>query len=200
MTASPILVTMALEVEAQGLFHARGAEVLFTGIGKVNAAYRLARRLAAERALGRRPLVVNLGTAGSRAFPRGSVVACRRFAQRDMDVTGLGFALGHTPFEEDVPAVLEFPEYFPELLHGLCGSGDRFEAHSEALSWDVIDMEAYALAKVCFLEGLPFASVKFITDGADGNAGVDWHASLPEAARAFLRVYEELAAKLSTMP
>jgi len=198
MAESPILIVMALEIEAQGLFRARGADVLFTGIGKVNAAYQLTRRLGVERALGNKPLVVNLGTAGSRHFKRGSVVACRRFVQRDMDVTGLGFALGHTPFEDHVPAELEFPEYFPDLPHALCGSGDRFEAHAEALLWEVIDMEAYALAKVCFLEGLPFASAKYITDGADGSAGVDWHASLPVAAREFVRLYEELLARLAT--
>lgn len=194
---SHILPVIALELEEQGLFRARGVDVLFTGIGKVNAAYALTRRLAAERAAGKRPLVVNLGTAGSRRYPRGSVVGCRRFAQRDMDVTGLGFALGHTPFEDDVPAEPEFPEFFPDLPHGVCGSGDRFEAHAETLPWDVIDMEAYALAKVCCREGLPFASVKYITDGADGTAGVDWHAALPVAAAEFLKQYEALLARLA---
>src|SRR5690349_6566592 len=106
MSETPVILVMALEVEAQGLFRARGVDVLFTGIGKVNATYALTRR-AAEQARGQKPLVVNLGTAGSRRFQRGSVVGCRRFVQRDMDVTGLGFALGHTPFEDDVPAELE---------------------------------------------------------------------------------------------
>lgn len=195
---SSILVVMALEVEAQGLFRELDTDVLFTGVGKVNAAYRLTRRLAEERARGVKPLVVNLGTAGSRHFPRGSVVACRRFVQRDMDVTGLGFPLGHTPFEGAVPAELEFPEVFAELRHGVCGSGDRFEAHAEALSWDLVDMEAYALAKVCLLEGLHFASAKFITDGADGTAGIDWNASLPAAAREFVTLYEGLLARPAT--
>jgi adenosylhomocysteine nucleosidase len=191
----PVLVVIALELEAQGLFDERRADVLFTGVGKVNAAYQLTRRLAEERARGTEPLVVNLGTAGSRRFNAGSVVACRRFVQRDMDVTGLGFELGHTPFEQAVPAELEFPEVFADLPHATCGTGDRFEAHSEALSWDVIDMEAYALAKVCFLERVPFACAKFITDGADGNAGRDWQSNLPIAAREFVRLYEGLLAR-----
>ena len=41
-------------------------------------------------------------------------------------------------------------------------------------SGDVIDMEAYALAKVCRSYGIPFVSFKYITDGADGDAGIDW--------------------------
>jgi adenosylhomocysteine nucleosidase len=200
MPTAPVLIVMALELEAQGLLRARGADVLFTGIGKINAAYRLARRLAEERARGVTPMVVNLGTAGSRRWKTGSVVACRRFVQRDMDVSKLGFPLGHTPFEDEVPAELEFPEVFAGLPHATCGTGDRFEAHSEALSWDVIDMEAYAFAKVCFLDGVPFACAKFITDGADGSAGSDWRSNLPVAASEFVKLYEALLARQATRP
>jgi adenosylhomocysteine nucleosidase len=183
---------MALEVESQGLFAERGVPVLYTGLGKVNAAYRLARALVQHRAEhGGMPRVVNFGTAGSPTLPAGSVVGCRRFVQRDMDVSGLGFPLGTTPFE-DVPATLEFPKFFADLPDGVCGSGDRFETGKPLVACDVIDMEAYALAKVCHLEGAVFGSAKFVTDGADGNAGVDWHDNLPRAARAFVELYERL--------
>lgn len=189
-----VLLTIALEIEAQGVFGAEDS-VLFTGLGKVNAAYRLTRKLAELRQRGiERPLVLNLGTAGSRRFSTGSVVACRRFVQRDMDVSGLGFPIGATPFDGDVPAELEFPEVFAGLPHGVCGTGDRFEAHDRNLPWDVIDMEAYAFAKVCWLEKLPFACAKFISDGADGSAAGDWEASLPHAAREFRALYERVKA------
>src|SRR5688572_14294046 len=99
--ATPLLVVMALEIESQGLFAARGVDVLYTGIGKVNAAYRLARALGQYRAThAALPRVVNFGTVGSPTLPAGSVVGCRRFVQRDMDVSGLGFPIGTTPFEE----------------------------------------------------------------------------------------------------
>jgi adenosylhomocysteine nucleosidase len=190
--ASSLLVVMALEIESQGLFAERGVEVLYTGIGKVNAAYRLGRKLAEHRAaLDQLPRVVNFGTVGSPTLPAGSVVACRRFVQRDMDVSGLGFALGTTPFE-DVPPLLEFPSLHPGLPEAICGTGDRFETGKPSVECDVIDMEAYALAKVCHLEGAQFSAVKFVTDGADGNAGVDWHANLPRAARAFVDHYTRL--------
>jgi adenosylhomocysteine nucleosidase len=185
----PILVVMALELEDQGRFRQRGVEVLYTGVGKVNAAYRLTRRLAEERAHFRTPLVFNLGTAGSRMHPTGALVACRRFAQRDMDVSGLGFPVGRTPFEDGVPDELEFPEVLTGLVHATCGSGDRFEAHSAALPWGVVDMEAYALAKVCWLESVPFACAKFVTDGADGAAAGDWQSNLEHAAQDFVTLY-----------
>ena len=183
------LIVMALESEAQGRFERE--PVLFTGVGKVNAAYRLTRRLAEERALGRRPLVLNFGTAGSRRHKAGSVVACTRFVQRDMDVRELGFAHGETPFEQ-VPRELNFEPTFHDLTHGLCASGDSFETLDHSSEWDVIDMEAYALAKICHFEGVPFACAKFITDGADANASSDWQANLPRAADAFLKLYQRL--------
>lgn len=184
-----LLVVMALEIESQGLFAERGVPVLYTGIGKVNAAYRLARALAQHSTP---PRVVNFGTAGSPTLKAGSVVGCHRFVQRDMDVSGLGFPVGTTPFEE-VPATLEFPKWFLDLPEGVCGTGDRFETGAPVVACDVIDMEAYALAKVCHLEGAEFGAIKFVTDGADGNAGVDWHANLPAAARTFVELYERLA-------
>lgn len=187
--ADSTLLVMALELEAQERF--ANEPVLFTGLGKVNAAYRLTRRLTEERAAGRKPLVVNFGTAGSRCYPTGTVVACRRFVQRDMDVRELGFGLGVTPFE-DTPSQLEFGEIFRGLPHAVCATADRFETLDHAPEWEVIDMEAYALAKVCTLEGVDFACAKFITDGADASASNDWQANLPRAAEAFVALYESL--------
>ncbi len=186
------LVVIALEIEAQGLFEQANVSVLYTGLGKVNAALALARKLATLRAHGELPsVVVNFGTAGSRSLPTRSVVSCRRFVQRDMDVTGLGFALGETPFES-LPVTLEFPAVFDGLPEGVCGTGDRFETGEIPVACDVIDMEAYALAKACLVEHVPFACVKYISDGADGTAADDWQASLPAAAAAFLSLYREL--------
>jgi len=194
---------MALEIESQGLFAERGVPVLYTGLGKVNAAYRLSRALLEHKALwGSLPRVVNFGTVGSPKLVAGSVVACRKFVQRDIDLSGLGFALGVTPFEE-VPARLEFPRLFPELPEAVCGTGDRFETERAAtssnssLDYDVVDMEGYALAKVCHFEGAELGAVKYVTDGADGDAGIDWQANLPRAALAFLEHYETLLARPS---
>jgi adenosylhomocysteine nucleosidase len=191
MSERTILVVMALEAEAQGKLEAAGAEVLFTGVGKVNASYRLTRRLAQLAQRGDRPLVVNFGTAGSRRFRTGSLVACHRFVQRDMDVTGLGFSHGETPFES-IPRVLEFEPALSHLPAGLCASGDNFETRVHPGEFDVVDMEAYALAKVCTLEELPFVCVKYVSDGADEHAGQTWESALPQAAAAFVDVYRKL--------
>src|SRR3954453_16652839 len=106
-----------------------------------------------------------------------------------MDVTGLGFALGETPFEA-LPPTLSFPVVFQHLPEGVCGTGDRFETGAAGLACDVIDMEAYALAKACLAEDVPFACAKFISDGAHHAAANDWQASLPQAVAAFLALYQ----------
>ena len=155
---APTLIVMALEVEAQGLFASGAVPVLYTGLGKVNAAMSLMRRLIEYRAAGQPPpLVLNFGTAGSRRFATGTLVACQRFVQRDMDVSALGFPLGQTPFEA-LPAQLEFPVVVRRRADGLVRERRLFQKTGVAkLHCDVIDMEACVRsAKVCHVEGARF--------------------------------------------
>ncbi|HKQ14411.1 MAG TPA: 5'-nucleosidase [Steroidobacteraceae bacterium] len=190
------LIVMALELEGQGVFERHGIPVLYSGVGKVNATYALTRRLADYRHAGRTsPHVINFGTAGSRRHATGTVVECHAFVQRDMDVSGLGVPLGTTPFDADVPARLEFPAVFAQLTPGVCGTGDSFATGECAVECDVVDMEGYALAKVCWLERTRFTAVKWVTDGADHTAGADWQANLHHAAERFLQLYRHLEEK-----
>lgn len=188
------LVVIAMKEESQGLFEAAGIPVLYTGIGKVNATYALTKKLYELKALGQTPdLVANFGTAGSFTFKTHSLIECSKFAQRDMDVSALGIAPGVTPFDK-LPKILEFEKLLPDLQDGICASGDSFETTTPKVKCDVVDMEAYALAKICRLENLKFLSIKFITDGSDDNAHKDWVANLPHAAKAFLETYRRLNA------
>jgi adenosylhomocysteine nucleosidase len=180
MTNKRPLIVMALREEGQGMPEALGFEVLYTGVGKVNAAYALTRRLRQDDV----SAIINLGSAGSHVHPRGSLLAADRFVQHDMDVTGLGFALGQTPFDAG-EAMLQVSPRYGHLLHGICASGDRFVQDRLAMACDMVDMEAYALAKIALAENLPFSSVKYITDGADGTAAGDWQSNLVRAAEAF---------------
>ena len=50
---------------------------------------------------------------------------------------------------------------------------------------DVVDMEAYAIAKVCKLENIEFKCFKYISDNADENADNDWNKNLAKGASAF---------------
>lgn len=195
------LLVMALEIEAGDVFQRAGIPVLFTGIGKVNAAYALTKRIADYRQANA-PLrrVINFGTAGSHRFRAQTLVACTAFIQRDIDLTALGFELGVTPFEPEIPARIEFPAGLPGLPQAVCSSGDSFETCDPKLPCDVTEMEAYALAKICYLEKIPFVCVKYITDGTDASAANDWKANVAKAPAAFMRAYRELCAARGALP
>ena len=185
---------MALPQESRGQLERAGAEVLYTGVGKVNAAASLARRLAELRCAGKSPaLVVNLGTAGSRSLAAHTLVACNRFAQRDMDVSGLGFARGVTPFDP-TPALIEFPPVFTQLPQLSCSTADSFATHLHEVDGDVVDMEAFALARACVAERIPFACAKYVTDGADSDSATHWETALDAAARSFAILYATMTA------
>lgn len=176
MGDKPLLI-FALEQESQGLFSEYN--VLYTGVGKVNAAYTLTRLLYRSRP----KIVVNLGTAGSAVHKTGAVVHCTRFIQRDMDVSPLGFKRWQTPFSEQ-PVILEYGAAAKGLPHAVCGTGDSFDVSHDGAGYEVVDMEAYSLAQVCKAEGIQFLCLKYISDGADGKASEDWSVALDHAAHA----------------
>jgi|TARA_R100000081_G_C4769317_1_gene144607 adenosylhomocysteine nucleosidase len=169
-----ILFVSALEVETQGQLEPYN--ILYTGVGKVNATFALTQKFGKFGSYIPYDLVINYGTAGSRKYKQGELVDCTKFVQRDMDVTGLGFLKGETPFEQDPPVIIQpqHIEFNPIGKNATCGSGDSFVEDKTNYYGEVVDMEAYALAKVCYLYDIPFISFKYISDGADGDAGTDW--------------------------
>ncbi len=192
-----ILVAMALPAESAGRFEKHGINVLYTGVGKVNAAIALTGRLARYRRKGRGPpLVVNFGTAGGISVAPRTLVSCRRFVDRDMDVGALGFAPGVTPFDE-LPPLLEFPPCFTALPEAVCGTGDSFATREQPVRCDIVDMEAYALAKSCRIEGAGFACAKYVSDSADDQAAEHWRENVAGAADAFVGLYLELVSRLA---
>ncbi|MHA6696727.1 phosphorylase family protein [Chryseobacterium sp. A301] len=181
----PLLV-FAMEAEAGQEF--KEFETLFTGVGKVNAAYHLTKRLMS----GPKPdLVLNLGTAGSSFFNRGEIVVSEAFVQRDMDVSGLGLPKYKTPFIEE-PEVLGYGLVPKEFEKGICGSGDNFETTMKKDIFNLIDMEAYAFAFLCKREDLPFLCLKYVSDGADESAAQDWSSQLKVAANALREAVKKL--------
>ena len=196
MNKEDVLIVCALEQETQGQLE--DWNVLYTGVGKVNATYKLTKRFGTYHSFPavRRShsLVINYGTAGSRELPVGELVDCTQFIQRDMDATQFGFLRGQTPFEEtdslyngkSIIALDSNSEFNPIGKHYVCGTGDNFvdgvplESYTFGDNWmcDVVDMEAYALAKVCYHYDISFISFKYITDNADEHSVGDWEDNL----------------------
>lgn len=176
-----VLFVFALESEAAGEFD--DCNKLICGIGKVNAAYGLAKAIQ----LYQPKLIINLGSAGSNIFERGTVVCCTRFIQRDMDVRGLGYELYQTPLSEE-PVLVEYGLALEGMPQGICGTGDNFEMNHYVTAYNVIDMEAFALAHVAKKENIPFLCLKYISDGADGGAAEDWSVQVHKSAVALKKV------------
>ena len=199
MNKKDVLIVSALEVETQGQLE--DYRVLYTGVGKVNATFELTKVLQKAHLHYMPPmpeLVINYGTAGSRELPIGELVDCTRFIQRDMNATQFGFSKGQTPFD-DTEIVLDFrnkplnPDYSREhhintiKKHLVCGSGDNFvdNVENEIEMIDVFDMEAYALAKVCYHYDIPFISFKYITDNVNESSPKDWEDNLGDGITEF---------------
>ena len=179
------LIVCALEIETQGQLE--DYDVLYTGVGKVNATFKLTQKFGKFGSYVPYNLVINYGTAGSRELPIGELVDCTKFTQRDMDVTGMGFIKGQTPFEKEVPIILDYDhvEFNPIGKKLRCGTGDNFVQTNEDTYSDVFDMEAYSLAKVCHHYDVPFISFKYITDNANEHSVGDWEDNCSDGVQLF---------------
>lgn len=186
MTNKKILIAMALEAECQGRFTKEN--VIYTGIGKVNASYKLTKSILENKP----DLVINLGSAGSNFFKKGMVINCTKFIQRDMDVTPLGFKKWQTPFEGNDETTLSYGTRISHLKEGICGTGDNFDISHNEDAYNVVDMESYVFAKICQKEKMPFICLKYITDGADESAADDWNDSLKKASDSLFNEYKNL--------
>ncbi len=151
-----------------------GWQIVYSGVGKVNAAITLCDALVSCSP----KKVVNYGSAGALRTGLGGLYSVTRFQQRDMDVRALGFSLGETPFEDDM--IIDFDG------DGLsCGTGDNFVSAPPEMNSDLVDMEAYALAKICRQKAVEFHCFKFVSDNANGDAADDWNQKLALGARLF---------------
>ena len=99
-----------------------------------------------------------------------------------MDVRGvLDLRLGETPFDS-INEIIMSDEGFS------CGSGDSFVKNQVEMVIDIVDMEAYGIAKICAKEQIDFECYKWISDFADENAMKDWQKNQADGAEAFLNI------------
>jgi adenosylhomocysteine nucleosidase len=166
------LLVFAMELESQSLFESE--EVIYTGIGKINATFTLTQKLTQLQSQGKMPQrVINFGSCGSQFFNRHSLVEVAEFHQVDMDVSPLGVPKGVTPFDKWGGA-LTTDSFLTSLPRARCETADLFQTQLSGTETTIVEMEAYALAKVCLKLNVPFTAIKHVTDGADGSAHEAW--------------------------
>ena len=153
----------------------------YCGVGKINATYKSLEIISKYEP----KLIINFGTAGSLRKNLFGLHEVSHFFQRDMDARALGFKIGVTPFEER--SVIDFGRT------GLsCSSGDNFVSSPPELKTDLVDMEAYAIAKVCVLKNVQFMCFKYVSDNADESASKNWKANASLGATAFKDMIKNL--------
>ena len=169
------LIFIALELEAPRM--SSWQNVHFTGVGKVNAAMTAAKMIERHKP----DVVWNFGTAGGITVDNG-FHRVTQFVQRDMTCGGIGCDPGQTPFEQGI--VLGEGD-------GLtCSTGDNFVSDPNLeIPADLVDMEAYAIAKVCERAGVEFRCYKYVSDQADGDASAEWSKTVANGEHYFIRTY-----------
>ena len=186
-----------------GSFGGRDVVVGMSGVGKVNAAM-CAQTMILKYAPS---LVINSGVAGSLS-PRlgiGDIAVGTGVVEHDFDTTAVGdppaFFLeldGDTfPCDPDaVKAILRAAEAEGvRAVQAKLASGDRFisDADTKArlvklFGAEACEMEAGAIAHVCFSNGVPCAVIRAISDSTDGEHQVEFYQFLPVAAERSARV------------
>ena len=191
MNRNDILIVSALHKELPDLTINTNYSTIYTGVGKVNATYRLVDSIlkyhvkVRDRDFGFPKIVINYGTAASKVH--SGLVDCTKFIQRDMDATPMGFKIGETPFEKE-PSMIDFSHIKNPIGKNLtCYTGDSFVTDIQYM--DVVDMEAYALAKTCRNLEIDFVSYKYISD--DGNAD-DWEKNCGKGIKEFKKLLNEI--------
>lgn len=176
-------ILVALEQELGGYEFDENTKVVFTGVGKINAAMTAVIACAANDCAE----IINFGTAGvTNRDLMGKLNRIGTVYQRDMDARPLA-SLGITPFEDG-----EFNG--PITVHKspvTLSTGDNFVTAIPELQTDMVDMEAYAIAKIAKRFGKPVHILKYGSDCVtDDNSESDWQENVAKGAELFKEWYD----------
>ena len=156
-------------------------------------------------------LIINTGVGGALAhgLQSADMVIADKLCQHDMDTSFLGDPVGLISginviyFETDKRAVRILKESCEKLylrsFVGTVASGDKFVASVEqkreivkAFSAIACEMEGAAIAQTAYVNKVPFAVIRAISDSADGNASMDYNTFMPIAAKSSAALTLEL--------
>jgi len=201
-----ILLVAATEIEAGplvGKLASQPHELFICGVGPLEAAVRLTRRLAAGDAAGRISLVLNFGVAG--AYP-GSGAGMLDLCLAEQEVLGdfgISEAEGYVPLPGSLTARPVFPLASPYLdqakeifaaaglgsrrgvfvtVNAASGTARRGSLLEKAHAGLCENMEGAAVARVCAEFSLPFLEVRAISNMVEDREPGRWQLA-PAIAR-----------------
>lgn len=170
------LLVMALKEESQGLFEETGIRPFYTGVGQVKATFSVTEAIFKTRPTS----ILNFGTAGSFNLSQGDCVECSAFVQRHEQIKSRKILAASA---------------LTDLKKVVCGTADHVQTDANAHSaepYEIMDMEAYALAYVADQKKIPFYSIKYITDNSDHAVITDWKKNLNQSAKKLLEIYKQI--------
>ena len=180
------LLVMALKEESQGLFEDSGIKPFYTGIGQVKATYSVTEAIEKTRPSS----IINLGTAGSFHLNQGECVECLAFVQRPVLLNRFDKKFVNSSVKSKKILV---PTHLTDLKKVVCGTADHIQNNADSEnsnSYDIMDMEAYALAYVADQKKIPFYSIKYISDNSNNDLVLDWKKNLRNSAEKLLEIYK----------
>jgi len=162
-------------------------------------------------------LIVNTGVGGTltKSLSIGDVAVSTKVCQHDMDTTAIGDEPGlisginrvYFPADgEAVSAICEIAKKLAIKTHcGTIASGDKFIASAEEkerittlFGAVCCEMEGGSVGHVCFVNNVPFAVIRAISDDADGGAVEDYPAFAAASAEKSARIVISLAERLAS--
>jgi adenosylhomocysteine nucleosidase len=159
--------------------------------------------------------IVNTGVGGTltHELSIGDVAVSRAVVQHDMDTSPLGDPVGLISGINiiEIPASPELAAKICSIaknagvktLCGIIASGDKFVADADVkrkiidnFSAVVCEMEGAAVGQVCYVNNVPFAVVRAVSDDADGGACEDYPTFARKSAEVSAKMIVELAKTL----
>ena len=169
------LILIALEAEAPSMVS--WDNVFFTGVGKINAALTAATLIEKHKP----KRVWNFGTCGGITMGQG-LHKMTKFVERDR----IPCPLTLDSIVKPDPIEISFGEGYT------CSTGDDFVMDPNlAIPADVVEMEAYAIAKACKRAGVEFLCYKYVSDSANENSDTDWINSVSKGQNLYKGVYND---------
>lgn len=191
--------TIANSEYTQGTYAGKDVILLKSGIGKVNAA--MSTTILLEKY--KPDFVINTGSAGGydENLEVGAVVISDEVRHHDVDATIFGYEMGQVPqmpaaFKADAhlmsvaeQAVVAVGEH--QAATGLITTGDSFmndpvrveTVRSYFPTMKAVEMEAAAVAQVCYQFGTPFVVIRALSDIAGKQSNISFDEFLPVAAK-----------------
>ncbi|MBM7697936.1 5'-methylthioadenosine/S-adenosylhomocysteine nucleosidase [Kurthia huakuii] len=204
--------TIANSEYTQGTYKGKDVVLLKSGIGKVNAA--MSTTILLEKY--HPDVVINTGSAGGydEALDVGAIVISDEVRHHDVDATIFGYEIGQVP---QMPAGFKADEHLMNIAQeavaevgahqsatGLITTGDAFmndpvrveKVRGQFPTMKAVEMEAAAVAQVCYQFGTPFVVIRALSDIAGKESNISFDEFLPVAAKHSTQVVLKAIEKL----